>query len=130
VEIKIATEHYNPLLKRKEILVTISHQSTGTPDRFGIRKQLAARYNSKLEATYVTKMKTKTGTNETICKAHVYDSPEWANRVEPKFIKNRNLPAEERKVLAKAKKPVEKVEKVAPKAAKPTEEKKPVEGKK
>jgi len=130
VELKIDTEHYNPLLKRKEIFVTISHQSTGTPDRLNLRKQLAARYNSKLEATYITKMKTKTGTNETTCKAHVYDSPEWASRVEPKFIKNRNLPPEERKVSAKAKKPVEKVEKAPPKAPKPAEAKKPVEGKK
>lgn len=121
MEIKIAAESYNPLLKRKEIFVTISHQSAATPDRFGIRKQLAARYNSRLEATYITKMKTKTGTNETICEAHIYDSPEWADRVEPKYIKDRNLPAEERKVLAKAKKPVEKAEKVPPQVAKPAE---------
>lgn len=129
MEIKIAAESYNPLLKRKEIFVTILHQSAATPDRFSVRRQLAARYNSKLEATYVTKMKTKTGTNETICEAHVYDSPEWASKIEPKYIRDRNLPAEERK-LAKARKPVEKAEKAPPQAAKPAEVKKVTEGRK
>jgi len=132
VDIKITSEHYNPLLKRKEILFKTTHKSSSTPQRFELRQKLAVAVNSKLESTFIIKAETETGTNETIGKAHVYDSPEKAKLIVPKHIWIRNLSPEEKAKIAEAK--PAKVEKKPPekapeKATKEEPRKKPEEKK-
>jgi len=103
VEIKVLNEHYNPVMKRKEIKVEVSHASVGTPERFSTRKALAERFNTKLENLYVTDMITGTGTQETICNIEVYDDQKFASQIVPTYIRIRNLPADERKKLKEEK---------------------------
>ena len=122
MEIKVLDQVHNPLLKRKEVKVEITHSGAGTPDRFTIRKELASRLNVKLDNLYVIDMETKTGMEKTRCDVEVYDAPENARKIVPNYIIVRNKPPEERKKEAK---PAE-----APKKAEKKEEKKPPEPKK
>jgi len=102
VEIKIASERYNPLLKRREVIFRVSHASATTPQRFELRKKLATLLNSNLDATLLIKVETKTGTNEAVGEAHIYDTPERAKAMAPTHWL-RNLPPEEKAKLAEAK---------------------------
>ena len=121
MEIKIAKESYNPLLKRKELSFSVKHPSAETPPRFELRQELATKLKSTLDQTFVIKLKTKTGTKEAVGEAQVYDSVERAKSIVPAHIVVRNLPPEERKKITEAK--AAKVEKKP--REKKTEEKKP-----
>jgi len=132
VDIKIISENYNPAIKRKEILFQAKHKSASTPQRFELRQKLAAAVNSKLESTFIIKAETKTGTNETMGEAHVYDTPEKAKLIVQKHIWIRNLSPEDRAKIAETKTAkVEKKpsEKAPAKAAKEEPKKKPEEKK-
>jgi len=122
VEIRVLSQVYNPLLKRKEVKVEVTHSGAGTPDRFTIRKELASRLDVKLDNIYVVDLETRTGMEKTRCDAEVYDAPETAREIVPSYIIARNKPPEERKKEAK---PAE-----APKKPEKKEEKKPPEPKK
>ncbi len=121
METKVLNEYYNPVMKRKEIKVEVSHSSAGTPERFSTRKALAERFNAKLENLYVTDMITGTGTQETICNIEIYDDQEFASQIVPTYIRIRNLPADERKKLKEAKAEKKEAKPAAPEKA----EKKP-----
>ncbi|HYB92667.1 MAG TPA: 30S ribosomal protein S24e [archaeon] len=132
MDIKIISENYNPAIKRKEILFQAKHKSASTPQRFELRQKLAAAVNSKLESTFIIKAETKTGTNETMGEAHVYDTPEKAKLIVQKHIWIRNLSPEDRAKIAETKTAkVEKKpsEKAPAKAAKEEPKKKPEEKK-
>jgi len=112
MKIKVTSQQYNPLLKRKEIIFEVKHEETkGTPSRIEIRKKLAETLKTNIELLYIKKVETKTGTMLAAGEANLYDSPEQVKLVEPEHIITRNVPPE---------KPTEK----------PTEEKKPIEEKK
>jgi small subunit ribosomal protein S24e len=96
MKVKIISEEYNPLLKRKEVTFKVEHTETGgTPNRFKVRKQLATLLKKDLELVYVKKMETKTGTMTAFGEANAYDSVEQAKIVEPKHIVSRNVPAKQ-----------------------------------
>jgi len=98
MEIKVVSERYNPLLKRKEIKFQIDHKQTGgTPRRFEVRKALASLLNAQLDLVYVKKFSTKTGTLTAVGTANIYDSVEQAKLVEPEHIVLRNAPPEKPK---------------------------------
>jgi small subunit ribosomal protein S24e len=93
MKVKIVSEEYNPLLKRKEVTFKVEHAETGgTPPRFEVRKQLATLLKTDLEVVYVKKMETKTGIMTAVGEANAYDSVEQAKLVEPKHIVARNVP--------------------------------------
>jgi len=95
MNIRITSEEYNPLLKRKEVAFEVEHGETGgTPSRFEVRKQLAVSLKIDPELVYVKKMKTKTGTMIAVGEANAYDSMEQAKLVEPEHIIARNAPPE------------------------------------
>ncbi len=96
MKVKIISKEHNPMLKRKEVTFNVEHTETGgTPNRFEVRKQLAALLKTKIELVYVRKMETKTGTMTAFGEANTYDSIEQAIIVEPKHIVARNVPAKE-----------------------------------
>jgi len=130
VEIKVLDQAYNPLLKRKEVKVEITHSGAGTPDRFMIRKELASRLNVKLDNLYVVGMETKTGMGKTRCNAEVYDTPETARKITPNYVIIRNKPPEERKKEAKPAEAPKKPEKKEGKPPEPKKEEKKPEPKK
>lgn len=130
MEIKVLDQVHNPLLKRKEVKVEITHSGAGTPDRYTIRKELASRLNVKLDNLYVVGMKTKTGMEKTRCDVEVYDAPENARKIVPSYIIVRNKPPEERKKEAKPAEAPKKAEKKEEKKPEKKEEKTPPEPKK
>jgi len=129
MKINITTQHYNPLLKRKEITFEIRHEETkGTPPRVEVRKALAENLKANVELIYIRKMQTKTGTMQAKGEANIYDTIEQAKLVESQHIIERNVPSEKKPEEEKAeeKPKTEKVEKTKePEKAKetPTEKK-------
>ncbi|MFQ5759065.1 MAG: 30S ribosomal protein S24e [Candidatus Bathyarchaeia archaeon] len=95
MKVKIASQGYNPLLKRKEVAFEVEHEETGgTPSRFEVRKRLASLLNEDLELVYVKRLETKTGTMVAVGEANVYGAIEQARLVEPEHIIARNAPPE------------------------------------
>lgn len=95
MKVKIASQGYNPLLKRKEVAFEVEHEETGgTPSRFEVRKRLASLLNEDLELVYVKRLETKTGTMVAVGEANVYGAIEQAHLVEPEHIIARNAPPE------------------------------------
>ncbi len=106
MKVKIISKEYNPLLKRKEVTFKVEHtENGGTPNRFQVRKQLAALLKTNLELVYVKKMETKTGTMTAFGEVNTYDSIEQAKIVEPKHIVARNVPAKEAEGPQRAEEP-------------------------
>ncbi len=101
---KKASEIYNPVLKRKEITFVVDHPSSGTPSLFETRRALASMSDVELDNVYISKMYTLSGTNRTIVRAEVYDTPDAAKRVVPKHIQMRNMPPSEKEGEEKARK--------------------------
>ena len=98
MQIKIISETYNPLLKRKEITFEMNHTQTGgTPSRFEVRKALAQIAKVDLDRVYIRKFETKTGTMTAVGTANIYDAVEQAKLVEPEYIILRNQPPEKPK---------------------------------
>jgi len=97
LDLKVREDTYNPLLKRKEVTVEIEHEGQGTPSRVDLRKAVATKFSTKPENVYVIDVETKTGTQDAVCQAEVYDDPKTAQQTVPKYIQIRNLPPDERK---------------------------------
>jgi len=119
MEVTIIEQQYNPLLKRKEIAFTINHKQTGgTPTRLEVRNALAEMLKAKPEVVYVKRIETKTGTMTANGEANAYDSIEQAQRIEAKYIIERNQPKEKKEAAEKAEAqppPAEKTEQPAKK---------------
>jgi len=93
MKVKINSQQYNPLLKRKEITFEVRHEETkGTPPRFEVRKELATLLKANYETVYVKRLETKTGTMTAFGEANAYDSVEQAKLLEPEYIIARNAP--------------------------------------
>ena len=123
MEIKVSNELYNPLLKRKEIVLQIDHTGEGTPQRFDIRKRMASKLNAKIENVFVISLDTSTGLQRTTCALQVYDDSRAASSAVPDHVATRNLPPEERVKAkeAKAAKPEKPAKPAEKREAKPKE---------
>jgi len=95
LQIEILKSVNNPLLNRKEYMIRLIHIKSSTPSRDQVRTLLASKLGTSIDRVIVKSLKTHYGTNITLCKAHIYDSPEKI--IEPEYIKLRNLPRAERK---------------------------------
>jgi ribosomal protein S24E len=94
LKLKVISENYNSLMKRKEINIEISHEKTGTPDRISLRESIINKFKSNKDNSYIIKLETDTGTNRSLCYAEIYDDYEYARNVVPKYIIERNFPSE------------------------------------
>jgi len=103
MEIKVVKEVNNQLLGRKEVHFIAGHLRASTPLRFDVRKALSERLASRLEATYVIKLKTKTGTHTTDGLCFIYEDTEKAKALVHKHVYLRNLHPEERAKLKEEK---------------------------
>ncbi len=103
MEIKVANETYNALLKRKEISLEIEHRGEGTPQRLDVRKRMASKLGTKIENVFVVDLRPSTGVGKTFCALQVYDEPSIASATVPEHIAIRNLPHEERAKVREAK---------------------------
>jgi small subunit ribosomal protein S24e len=98
MEVKIASERENPLLKRKEVHFYVEHgQTGGTPPRLEARSAVANALKTDINLVFIKKLETKTGTHTAAGVANVYDSIEQAKLIEPEYIVKRNVPTEKPK---------------------------------
>ncbi len=129
MSMEIVEEHLNPLLHRREAKLVVHHEGAGTPDRITVRKMTSDHFKTSLDQVYVRSIATRTGGSSALCVVEVYEDAKSAGVV-PAYVKNRNLPKDQR--VSKQKKEAE--PKPAAPAAKPAAEKKaeakPAEGKK
>lgn len=138
MKVKILSQKYNPLLKRKEVVFEVDHREEGqTSSRLELRKNLASMLETSMDLVFVEKVKTKTGTMTALGEANAYESPEQAKLIEREHIIIRNVPKEKTEGKGEAKKEEkpaeaekkEEEEKAAKPAPKPKEAKKEEEKK-
>jgi ribosomal protein S24E len=96
VEAKIVKEVENPLLKRREILIEAPHSGGHTPSVAETREAISALKNTPVEAVYVLSLRSMSGRQSSMGRAHVYFSPEHA-KIEPEHVRVANLPPQEKK---------------------------------
>jgi len=119
LKIKILSQKYNPLLKRKEVVFEADHSQEGqTTPRLELRKNLANMLQAKLDLVFIEKVETKTGTTIAIGEVNAYETPEQAKLVEREHIITRNTPPEKAKEEAEREKPKTQ----GPEEKKPTKE--------
>jgi len=121
LSVEIIAEHVNPLLGRKDAKLIVHHEGSGTPDRLAIRKIASDHFKTQQDKVYVRSIQTRTGGSSAICQVEIYGDSKLADKNVPAYIKNRNLPKEQR-VSRKKGAEEEKPAPAAPKA--PTPEKK------
>lgn len=93
LNIKIDEEIKNDVLHRQELIIHIDHSKGGTPTRTSVRDQVAAQLTKKKDTVYVISLNTRAGTRTTQARIHIYDSVEYAKKLEPAYIHLRNNPA-------------------------------------
>ncbi|MCS7128746.1 MAG: hypothetical protein N3E36_06350 [Sulfolobales archaeon] len=86
----VVEERYNPLIKRREVVVRVFHSGKGTPSRGLVRQALANAYGVSTSCIYVRRIISERGMNSTIIEAHIYESLEKAKVFEPEYIIKRN----------------------------------------
>jgi len=123
LSVEIIAEHVNPLLGRKDAKLIVHHEGTGTPDRLAIRKIASDHFKTQQDKVYVRSVRTRTGGSSAVCQVEVYGDSKLADKIVPAYIKNRNLPKEQR---VSRKKGAEE-EKPAPAAPKPAASEKTAE---
>lgn len=92
MNIELTSVKRNPLLGRQEIEFKV--EQAKTPSRSNVRIGIAVALKAELNQVYVKEIETKSGTHVTIGSAHVYDDPEQALKIEPKYIIERNQKAQ------------------------------------
>jgi small subunit ribosomal protein S24e len=95
VKLKIISNRRNELLKRNEIIFNVSHENSPTPSRLDVKRELARILKIDAERVYVRRVESTTGLSISMGEAHVYDSPDQASLVEPKYVMRRNSPKTE-----------------------------------
>jgi len=123
LSVEILAEHVNPLLGRKDAKLLVHHEGSGTPDRLAIRKIASDHFKTQQDKVYVRSVQTRTGGSSAVCQVEVYGDSKLADKIVPAFIKNRNLPKDQR--ISKKKGAEEKPAAPAPKPAAPEKKAEP-----
>ncbi len=90
MELKIVEKKENPLLHRVEIRFVVSHPKGKTPSREDVRSLISANLNADKNRVILDHMHTPFGSNETNGYAKIYESVDYAKRVEPDYLLLRN----------------------------------------
>jgi len=93
MDIKVLEEKKNPLLQRREVKFSVSH-NLGTPSRDEIKAKIAAYLNSKPELVIIDNMKSEFGKRETKGYAKIYETVEHLKKTETEHIVQRNAKKE------------------------------------
>ena len=102
LEMDVLEERKNDLLHRQDIKLRIRHEFAPSPDRLTIKAKIAAKYAVSEDRVIIKQMKNYYGTPEEICTVYIYDSIEILQKIEPSYLRIRNMPKEERKEAIKA----------------------------
>ena len=125
MSLQVLDEKVNPLLGRREVRLVIQHLGAGTPDRVTVRKMASDHYKTTMEQVYVRSIATRTGGSNAVCIVEVYDKPQIKGKSVPAFVKNRNLPKDQRVSKGKKSEETAKPAPAAPKPAAPKPAEKP-----
>ncbi len=87
---EVVEEKYNPLIKRKEVILVVHHVGKPTPMRFILRNAVANAFGVELPRVYVTRIHTEYGIGRSHVHVHIYDTKERALQFEPQYIIERN----------------------------------------
>ena len=87
---EVVSDWYNPLIKRREIVMTLHHELKPTPMRILLRQALAEKLGVDVKRVYVREIRTEYGIGRSRVRVHVYDTVERALQFEPKHIIERN----------------------------------------
>ena len=87
---EIVEERYNPLIKRREIVLSVFHGDEGTPSRGFLRKALADLYKVDVNLVFIRTIKTEYGMSVSRVKAHIYETPDRARAFEPEYVIKRD----------------------------------------
>ena len=125
MSLEVLEERVNPLLGRREAKLRIHHEGSGTPDRLTVRRLASDHFKTPVDRVFVKSISTRTGGSSALCAVEVYDDARIAERIVPAYLKNRNLPKDQR-VSKKKGEETKPAAAPAPKpAAKPAEKKAP-----
>lgn len=103
MKLKVTTQNYNHLLKRKEVTFEVEHAlKEGTPTRTELRKSLAENLKANVDLIFVKRAVTKKGSMITVGEANVYDTQDQVKIVEADHIITRNIPPPKPKEEAEA----------------------------
>lgn len=97
---EVVEERVNPLLGRREAKLVVHHEGSGTPDRLSVRKMASDHFKAGLDRVFVRSIATRTGGSAALCVVEIYDDTKVASTV-PEYLKNRNLPKDQRQSKAK-----------------------------
>ena len=100
MDIQVKEVKANPLLKRREVAFTLNPDK-GAPDRVEVRDKIAALHNAKFELTFVRKLGSRFGKTEIVGTAMIYDD-EASAKLEPTYVKIRNIAKDKREEAKKA----------------------------
>jgi len=87
---EVVSDKYNPLIKRRELILRIHHELKPTPMRINLRLGIAERLGVDVKRVYVRSVRTEYGRGVSTARIHVYDSVERAKSFEPEYIIERN----------------------------------------
>lgn len=102
MEIRVESERYNPLLRRKEVHFRVSFNGK-TPSRVEIREKVAGLMNVELKRVVLDYVKTEFGKREAKVYAKIYDTEEALKAIEDRHILERNFPELKAEKKAEAK---------------------------
>lgn len=90
MEIEIIEERENPLFKRNELTVQISHRGEATPTREACRKRIAALKNADLDTVVIRSIEGTFGMPASKALIHIYETSDLALKTEAVYILKRN----------------------------------------
>ena len=96
MSLQVLDEKINPVLGRREVRLLIEHSGAGTPERVTVRKLASEHYKTSMEQVYVRSIATRTGGSTALCMVEVYDTPKVKGKAVPAYVRNRNLPKDQR----------------------------------
>ncbi len=123
MSLEVLEERVNPLFGRREAKLRIHHEGSGTPDRLTVRRLASDHFKAPVDRVFVKSISTRTGGSSALCAVEVYDDARMAERIVPAYLKNRNLPKDQR--VSKKKGEETKPAAASKPAAKPAEKKAP-----
>ena len=91
MKLDLTTVKRNPLFNRQEVEFKV--EQAATPTRSAVKIELAVALRVEMNQVYVREIRTLSGTRTSVGSAHIYDDPEQAQKVEPKYILERNAKA-------------------------------------
>jgi small subunit ribosomal protein S24e len=98
VDIEILEEKENPLLRRKELRIKVSHNGA-TPRRAEVREKIIALKDANRDSVVLHSLHSRFGARESIAFVKIYESPQAMLSVEQEHVLRKNFSEEELEAL-------------------------------